>query len=82
MFQIAYYQIAGTHVTTYESCSTAAFKHGRTEAVRPCTIETQVNALKLIKKLMYLLSDTFCDHDDDKNSTLALLLTWFDFSTF
>ncbi|XP_054280161.1 carnitine O-palmitoyltransferase 2, mitochondrial [Macrosteles quadrilineatus] len=40
-FQIAYYQIAGTHVTTYESCSTAAFKHGRTEAVRPCTIETQ-----------------------------------------
>lgn len=30
------------HVGTYESCSTAAFKHGRTETVRPCTIKTAV----------------------------------------
>ncbi len=24
-------------VTTYESCSTSAFRHGRTEAIRPAT---------------------------------------------
>ncbi|XP_069794567.1 carnitine O-palmitoyltransferase 2, mitochondrial isoform X2 [Narcine bancroftii] len=28
-------------VATYESCSTAAFKHGRTETIRPATIYTQ-----------------------------------------
>nr|XP_018904354.1 PREDICTED: carnitine O-palmitoyltransferase 2, mitochondrial [Bemisia tabaci]XP_018904355.1 PREDICTED: carnitine O-palmitoyltransferase 2, mitochondrial [Bemisia tabaci]XP_018904356.1 PREDICTED: carnitine O-palmitoyltransferase 2, mitochondrial [Bemisia tabaci] len=39
-FQVAYDKLAGKQVGTYESCSTAAFKHGRTETVRPCTIET------------------------------------------
>lgn len=27
--------------TTYESCSTSAFKHGRTEAIRPATLLTK-----------------------------------------
>lgn len=28
-------------MATYESCSTAAFKHGRTETIRPCTMATK-----------------------------------------
>ncbi|XP_065674271.1 carnitine O-palmitoyltransferase 2, mitochondrial isoform X2 [Hydra vulgaris] len=39
-FQIAYFRQNGKHAATYESCSTAAFKHGRTETVRPCTVAT------------------------------------------
>lgn len=41
-FQLAYYNIARNTTASYESCSTAAFKHGRTETVRPCTLETKV----------------------------------------
>lgn len=40
-FQAAYYLQNGKTVATYESCSTSAFKHGRTETVRPATLETQ-----------------------------------------
>lgn len=39
-FQTAYYLQNGETVATYESCSTAAFKHGRTETIRPATLET------------------------------------------
>ncbi|KAK7074876.1 Carnitine O-palmitoyltransferase 2, mitochondrial [Halocaridina rubra] len=39
-FQTAYYLQLGQVVATYESCSTSAFKHGRTETVRPATLET------------------------------------------
>ncbi|XP_071081825.1 carnitine O-palmitoyltransferase 2, mitochondrial-like [Haliotis cracherodii] len=39
--QLAYYRQNGSTVGTYESCSTAAFKHGRTETMRPCTSATQ-----------------------------------------
>lgn len=39
--QLAYYQQHGEYVGTYESCSTAAFKHGRTETIRPCTKDTK-----------------------------------------
>jgi len=39
-FQLAYYLKHGEVVATYESCSTSAFKHGRTETVRPATLET------------------------------------------
>ncbi|RZC42796.1 Carn acyltransf domain containing protein [Asbolus verrucosus] len=40
-FQVAYHKLNGTFVSIYESCSTAAFKHGRTEAIRPCTTATK-----------------------------------------
>ncbi|XP_077986984.1 carnitine O-palmitoyltransferase 2, mitochondrial-like [Glandiceps talaboti] len=40
-FQMAYYKLTGRTVATYESCSTAAFKHGRTETLRSGTIETK-----------------------------------------
>lgn len=43
---MAYHKVFGNFVATYESCSTAAFKHGRTETVRPCTSATKEFALK------------------------------------
>lgn len=39
--QMAYYKMHQRFVGTYESCSTAAYKHGRTETIRPVTNETQ-----------------------------------------
>ena len=44
-FQIAYQrQFDGKVPATYESCSTAAYKKGRTECVRSCTVETKAVA--------------------------------------
>lgn len=40
-FQLAYYKLNGRFGSTYESCSTAAFRHGRTETIRPCTVATR-----------------------------------------
>ncbi|XP_026752133.2 carnitine O-palmitoyltransferase 2, mitochondrial [Galleria mellonella] len=40
-FQAAYHLLRGNYVGTYESCSTSAFKHGRTETMRPCTEKTK-----------------------------------------
>lgn len=37
--QLAHFRLHGKFVATYESASTAAFKHGRTETVRSCTNE-------------------------------------------
>ncbi|KAL5014600.1 hypothetical protein ScPMuIL_008870 [Solemya velum] len=41
VIQMAYYRQYGKFVGTYESCSTAAFKHGRTETVRAATMATK-----------------------------------------
>uniref|UniRef100_A0A023GLX5 Putative carnitine o-acyltransferase cpt2/yat1 n=1 Tax=Amblyomma triste TaxID=251400 RepID=A0A023GLX5_AMBTT len=40
-FQLAYFLAHGGTAATYESCSTSAFKHGRTETVRPATMATK-----------------------------------------
>jgi carnitine O-palmitoyltransferase 2 len=40
-FQMAFYKVYKTTAPTYESCSTSAFKHGRTEVVRAATMETK-----------------------------------------
>ncbi|GLD65368.1 carnitine O-palmitoyltransferase 2, mitochondrial [Lates japonicus] len=40
-FQMGFLRQYGETVATYESCSTAAFKHGRTETIRPATIHTK-----------------------------------------
>ncbi|KAK3539973.1 hypothetical protein QTP70_019626 [Hemibagrus guttatus] len=40
-FQMGFLRQYGQTVATYESCSTAAFKHGRTETIRPASIHTQ-----------------------------------------
>ncbi len=42
--QIAYYRQYKCSVPTYESCSTAAFRHGRTETIRSATLATKVSA--------------------------------------
>ena len=39
--QMAYHKMHQKFVGTYESCSTAVYKHGRTETIRPVTKETQ-----------------------------------------
>jgi carnitine O-palmitoyltransferase 2 len=39
--QMAYYKMHQKFVSTYESCSTAVYKHGRTETIRPVTNETK-----------------------------------------
>ncbi|XP_033644722.1 carnitine O-palmitoyltransferase 2, mitochondrial-like [Asterias rubens] len=39
--QIAYSRITGHTAATYESCSTALYKHGRTETIRSATSETK-----------------------------------------
>jgi len=36
-FQIAHHRLTGRMAPVYESCSTAAFRHGRTETLRPLT---------------------------------------------
>lgn len=48
-FQLAFYMLEGKFVPTYESCSTAAFKHGRTETLRPCTLETKAICVALTR---------------------------------
>lgn len=40
-FQMGYYKLYNKVGATYESCSTAAFKHGRTETIRSATTATQ-----------------------------------------
>ncbi|CAF96633.1 unnamed protein product, partial [Tetraodon nigroviridis] len=40
-FQMAFLRQYGQTVATYESCSTAAFKHGRTETIRPASAHTK-----------------------------------------
>ncbi|EDW93877.1 carnitine O-palmitoyltransferase 2, mitochondrial [Drosophila yakuba] len=40
-FQLAYRQAYQGYVGSYESCSTSAFRHGRTETMRPCTNATR-----------------------------------------
>lgn len=40
-WQMAFYKQRNRVVATYESCSTSAFKHGRTETVRPATSATK-----------------------------------------
>lgn len=40
-FQMGFLRQYGQTVATYESCSTAAFKHGRTETIRPATTHTK-----------------------------------------
>lgn len=40
-FQLAHDLVHGRPASTYESCSTAAFRHGRTETLRSATVETR-----------------------------------------
>nr|XP_012229216.1 PREDICTED: LOW QUALITY PROTEIN: carnitine O-palmitoyltransferase 2, mitochondrial [Linepithema humile] len=53
-FQLALYTLEGRLVPTYESCSTAAYKHGRTETIRPCTLETKAICAAITQKQIEL----------------------------
>jgi hypothetical protein len=44
-FQLGYYRLYGQTASTYEACSTAAFKHGRTETIRPNTLQVRKTRL-------------------------------------
>src|SRR4051812_35375105 len=48
--QLAHYKLHHTFVATYESASTAAFKHGRTETVRSCTNEAVAMCTNWLKE--------------------------------
>lgn len=48
-FQLAFKKVYGSTPVTYESCSTAAFRGGRTETVRPCTHETNAAVKAIIE---------------------------------
>lgn len=48
-FQMAFLRQYGQTVATYESCSTAAFKHGRTETIRPASTFTKRCAEAFVK---------------------------------
>lgn len=50
-FQIAYYRLYSETPATYESCSTAAFRHGRTETIRPATMFTKVNNYSFVFRI-------------------------------
>ncbi|KAI4502095.1 hypothetical protein M0802_002777, partial [Mischocyttarus mexicanus] len=47
---LAFYEQEGQMVPIYESCSTAAFKHGRTETIRSCTSQTKAACVALTQK--------------------------------
>ncbi|XP_058031126.1 carnitine O-palmitoyltransferase 2, mitochondrial isoform X1 [Ahaetulla prasina] len=49
-FQMAFLQQYGQTVATYESCSTAAFKHGRTETIRPASVYTKACSEAVVKR--------------------------------
>ncbi|KAG5336020.1 CPT2 palmitoyltransferase, partial [Acromyrmex heyeri] len=53
-FQLALYILEGKSVPTYESCSTAAYKHGRTETIRPCTLKTKAICVAMTQKQIEL----------------------------
>ncbi|KAM4022060.1 carnitine O-palmitoyltransferase 2, mitochondrial [Anomaloglossus baeobatrachus] len=48
-FQMGFFRQYGQTTATYESCSTAAFKHGRTETIRPATIYTKKASEAFVK---------------------------------
>ncbi|KAM3619291.1 uncharacterized protein V6R79_005625 [Siganus canaliculatus] len=49
-FQMGFLRQYGQTVATYESCSTAAFKHGRTETIRPATLHTKQCAQAFVQQ--------------------------------
>jgi len=55
---MAFHKQMGRTVATYESSSTAAFKHGRTETVRPCTMATKVKFQSSLKVTASILLNT------------------------
>ena len=53
--QIAHNELHGWPCATYESASTCAYLNGRTETIRPCTLESRID-------LIFHLGNLFCNH--------------------
>ncbi|CAH0488215.1 unnamed protein product [Peronospora farinosa] len=64
--QLAHFKLHQKFVATYESASTAAFKHGRTETVRSCTNE----AVKFVRTMVDASAS-----DMDKANALRVAVT-------
>ncbi|XP_029658757.1 carnitine O-palmitoyltransferase 1, liver isoform isoform X2 [Formica exsecta] len=66
--QLAYYRDAGKFSLTYEASMTRLFREGRTETVRPCTIESSKwvkameNKATTVDEKIRLLSDAVTQH--------------------
>ncbi|CAK9296202.1 unnamed protein product [Gordionus sp. m RMFG-2023] len=60
-FQMANYKILTRTSASYESCSTAAFKKGRTETIRPATLDTKSFCKTFLDKTFNLLPDAAKD---------------------
>ena len=58
-YQIAFRLIRNDPVSVYESCGTAAFKHGRTETIRPVTKESDDLILAYIKVSNTLFNESY-----------------------
>ncbi|RWS00883.1 hypothetical protein B4U79_11788 [Dinothrombium tinctorium] len=56
-FQMSFIKLHNYTPVTYESCSTAAFKHGRTETVRPATMETNAAVAAFAQRDKYSASE-------------------------
>lgn len=71
--QLAYYRDAGKFSLTYEASMTRLFREGRTETVRPCTIESAEWVLAMdnknisVEKKIQLLH-TACNQHQVKNA--------------
>ncbi|NXY81104.1 OCTC octanoyltransferase, partial [Alcedo cyanopectus] len=63
--QLAYYKCHGRPGCCYETAMTRRFYHGRTETVRPCTVE----AVEWCKSML--------DPSDEKQGMLLLVMIWF-----
>ncbi|XP_061540089.1 carnitine O-palmitoyltransferase 2, mitochondrial isoform X1 [Phycodurus eques] len=49
-FQMAFLRQYGATAASYESCSTAAFRHGRTETIRPASVFTERCARAFVRQ--------------------------------
>ena len=72
-YQMAYYRLYNSPAATYESCSTAAFKHGRTETIRSATTETQIASLAFTRQHPPNYSElrTLLDNCSKKHAKIA-----------
>ncbi|CAF4393189.1 unnamed protein product [Rotaria sp. Silwood2] len=68
--QMSYYKMHHRFVSTYESCSTAVYKHGRTETIRPVTNETKHFIETLTKSNDENLKKTLLKKSSDKHQQL------------
>ncbi|KAM8999793.1 carnitine O-palmitoyltransferase 2, mitochondrial-like isoform 2-T3 [Sarcophilus harrisii] len=56
-FQMAFFKIRGQIAASYEPCSTAAFKHGRTEVIRPTSVHSKRCVLAFHEPSRYAVAE-------------------------